>query len=432
MKNYINILLGLILFAQFGFGQQVEKNENGTFALRNATIITVTNGTIQNGILVIQDGKILDVGTNVNVPRNAKVIDCTGLFVYPGMIDAGTRIGLSEIGSVSLTQDSDEIGDFTPHVLALTAVNPNSVLIPVTRVNGVTTALTVPSRGRFPGTAALIDLHGYTPQQMYAGFSILVMNFPSTGRRGRFDRRSDEDIKKDEEKSLKKLNDIWDKAVLYYKIDSTSQSKNESKQGYNPQMDALLPVLRGDSPLLIEVNSKSDILSALKWVEKKGIKAIFSGVAEGWRVAKEIAEANIPVITGPVLSYPRRSSDRYDMAYANAGKMQKAGIIVALRTNETANVRNLPFNAGFAAAYGMGKKEALKAVTINPAIIFGIDSNYGSLEKGKVANLFITDGDPFETKTNVKHLFIKGWKISLESRHTLLYDEFLNRAPGLK
>ncbi|MBT8189856.1 MAG: amidohydrolase family protein, partial [Bacteroidia bacterium] len=132
------------------------------------------------------------------------------------------------------------------------------------------------------------------------------------------------------------------------------------------------------------------------------------------------------------LARPSRASDKYDIAYANAGLMHKAGVKVALRTRETENVRNLPFNAGFAAAYGMGKIEALKAVTIIPAEIFGVDKDYGSVEQGKVANLFVTDGDPFETKTQVKHLFIKGWKIPLESRQTLLYDEFLNRSPGIE
>ncbi len=156
------------------------------------------------------------------------------------------------------------------------------------------------------------------------------------------------------------------------------------------------------------------------------------GVAEGWRVAEKIAKAGIPVITGPVLSLPRRESDRYDVPYTNASKMHKAGVKVALRTDNAENTRNLPFNAGFAAAYGMGTEEALKSVTIIPAEIFGISDKYGSIEKGKVANIFVADGDPFETKTRIEKLFIRGWDIPLESRQTLLYDEFLERTPGIK
>ena len=230
---------------------------------------------------------------------------------------------------------------------------------------------------------------------------------------------------------MKNLNDAWDKAVLYARIDSAGSAGNLKRNDYNPQMDALLPVVRGEMHAMIEVNAKKDILSALKWVKENNIKAIFTGVSEGFRVAGEIAAAGIPVITGPVLSIPGRSSDRYDVAYANAGVMQKAGVKVALRTNDSENVRNLPFNAGFAAAYGMGVEEALKAVTIVPAEIFGVADQLGSIEKGKIANLFVSDGDPFETKTTIEHLFIEGWKIAIENRHTLLYNEFLNRSPGL-
>ena len=165
---------------------QMPKGRTGTFALTNATIETVTNGTIQNGTVVIADGKITDLGTSVSVPSGAETIDCSGLTIYPGLIDAGTQVGLVEVSSDPRTRDNNEIGDVIPHIQALTAVNPNSVIIPVTRVNGVTTALTVPSGGNFPGTAALINLHGYTPAQMFAGFKAVVMNFPATGRRGRF------------------------------------------------------------------------------------------------------------------------------------------------------------------------------------------------------------------------------------------------------
>lgn len=197
-------------------------------------------------------------------------------------------------------------------------------------------------------------------------------------------------------------------------------------------MEALVDVINGSAPILLEVNKKADILEALKWVNENKLKAIFTGVAEGYRVADSLAKYKIPVITGPILSNPSRASDKYDVAYANPSLMQKAGVKVAIRTNETENVRNLPYNAGFAATYGMTWEQAFDAISIVPAQIFGIDKDYGSLEEGKIANLFISNGDPFETRTQIKHLFIKGWNIPLESRHTLLYDEFLERDPGLQ
>lgn len=422
LKIYTTILLLLGLISLQA--QQITKARKGTFALTNATIETVTNGTINNGTLVIQDGKITALGADVTAPSGAETIDCTGLTIYPGMIDGGTTVGLSEVGAVSLTQDSDEVGELTPHVQALTAVNPNSVLIPVTRVNGVTTVLTQPRGGRFPGTAALINLVGYTPEQMYAGFKAVRMNYPSAARRGRRDKSTEEERKKKEAKALKEINKVWKQAKLYAELDAANQ---QEKLKYNPELAALAPAATGAATLLIEVNRATDIESAVNWVTENKVKAVLTGVAEGWRVADKIAAANIPVITGPVLSRPTRASDRYDAPYRNAGILQQAGVKVAIRTNETENVRNLPFNAGFAATYGMGKEEALKAVTIIPAEIFGVADQLGSLEVGKSGTLFVTDGDPFETKTQVQHLFIDGYLVPLESRHTYLYDEFLKR-----
>ena len=282
-----------------------------------------------------------------------------------------------------------------------------------------------------PGTAALINLHGYTPDQMYAGFQGVVVNFPSTGRRGFFDRRTDEDIKKASEKALKQLNDVWDKAMQYHKLDSATKGKGVT---YYPEMQTMIPVVRGEVPLMIEVNAQKDIQAALKWVkEKKVKKVIFTGVSEGWREAANIAKANIPVVTGPVIAIPNREYDRYDAIYANAGRMKKAGVKVAIRSEEdgNGNYRNLPYHAGFAVAYGMNKEDALKAITITPAEIFNVSDKLGSIEVGKDATLFVCNGDIFETKTQVSHVFIGGWMMPMQSRQTLLYDEFLKREPGL-
>lgn len=427
-----HIFLLLMLSIPFSLlAQQVEKAEYGTFLLQNAEIHTVSNGII-NGSVLIENGKISQIGDITDAPENANVIDCAGKRIYPGFIDAGTRLGLSEVGAVSVTNDYNEIGDFTPHMKALTAVNPNSVSIPVSRTNGVTTVITKPSGGTFPGTAALIDLHGYTPDQMYAGVEMVYMQYPSSGKRGWWDRRSDEEIEKEAKKAQKKIDEIFEKAKVYARIDSSRQSKNLATDRYNPQMDALLTTIRAEQAIMIEVSKKADILKAIKMVKKYKLNAIFSGVADGWRVSDSLVAANIPVIVGPVLSNPSRSSDKYDRPYSNPALMQKAGVKVAIRSNNSENVRNLPFEAGFAAAYGMGTEEALKAITIYPAEILGVADHYGSIEKDKVANLFICDGDPFEMKTRISHLFIKGWRIPIENRHTLLNEEFLKRSPGLE
>ncbi|MGE0772551.1 MAG: amidohydrolase family protein [Cyclobacteriaceae bacterium] len=432
MKNIqitTGILAALLILIIWQADAQSPKGRTGTFALTNATIETVTKGIINNGTVIIRNGLIEDVGTNIQVPDGAEVINCNGFRIYPGMIDGGTQLGLTEVGSDAKTQDFNERGEVVPQMKALTAVNPNSALIPVARVNGITTVIAKPEGGLLPGTAALINLHGYTPDQMYAGYEGVILNFPNTGRRGFFDRRSDDEIKKAAEKSLEQLNEVWDRAVQYHKLDSSTRGKGLD---YYPEMVALLPVVRGQRMLMIEVNTAKDILSAMKWVQEKNIsKVVLTGVSEGWRVADAIAKAKMPVITGPVVTLPSREYDRYDQAYANAGMMQKAGVKVAIRSADSENVRNLPYHAGFAVAYGMDKQEALKAVTITPAEIFGVADKMGSIEKGKVANLFVCNGDPFETKTEIKQVFIAGWMVPLVTRHTLLYDEFLKREPGV-
>lgn len=409
---------------------QSPKGKAGTFALTGATVETITKGSIQNGTVILSNGKIIAVGSNLPIPPGAEVINCAGKFIYPGMIDGGSILGLSEVGSDPRTQDYNEVGDVVPQMNALTAVNPNAVAIPVTRVSGVTTSLVVPQGGLFSGSAALINLHGYTPDQMFAGFEAVVMNFPSTGRRGNYDRRSEEDIKKAAEKSLAKINETWEKAVQYHKLDSATKGKTE----YYPELAALMPVVRGTKTLLIEVNAAPDIQAAIKWVKERNIKkVIFSGVSEGWRVADEIAKAKIPVIAGPVQSLPTRDYDRYDRPYSNPGLLKKAGVLVALQAGDrNMNYRNLPYHAGFAAAYGLGREEALRSITIVPAQIFGVDDKLGSIEVGKSATLFVCDGDPLETKTQMSHVFIEGWQMPMVSRQTELYNEFLERSPGVK
>ena len=254
----------------------------------------------------------------------------------------------------------------------------------------------------------------------------MVLNFPSSARSGRFDRSTDEDIEKQFDEALENLNETWEQAVIFERIDA-----NGGSSLYQPEMEALLPAVRREAPLLIEVNAAKDIEKALEWIEEKEIDAVLTGVAEGWRVADKIAAAGIPVITGPILTTPSRNYDRYDAAYRNAGWMHEAGVTVAIRWQEVENVRNLPFNAGFAAAYGMGREAALEAVTIVPARIFGVEDRLGSIEVGKAATLFVADGDPFEAQTEVVDLFIGGYRIPIESRHISLYNEFLNRSPGL-
>ena len=430
-------LAALVALASTAAAQDpVYRYDAGPFVIDNVRIETVTNGTIERGRIVIRDGRIEAVGADAPAPADAQTVDGAGLTAYPGLIDGGTSIGLAEIGAVRVTIDTDEIGEVTPQMKALTAVNPSSTHFPVTRVAGVTAALTNPTGGLLPGTSALIHTVGYTPAQMDAGFQGVRLLYPRSGRRGRFDRRTDEAIQKANEKALKALNEAWDAAELYARIDSArTASGSREAMPYQPEAAALLPVLRGDAALLVEANGAADIRSALAWVAERGVpRVVLTGAAEGWRVADAIAEAGVPVVTGPVTGLPTRASDRYTRAYENAALMHRAGVTVALRTNESENVRNLPFQAGFAAAYGMpygfGRAEALEAVTITPARIFGVDAELGSIEAGKRASLFLADGDPFETATQIRAVWVNGLRVPMDSRQIRLYEEYLDRAPG--
>lgn len=435
----MNIILTLVLATLTLLQHQDQRARQGTWAITNARIETVSDGTIERGTVIIEGDRIVAVGANVSIPEGAQVIDGAGLYLYPGMIDSGTQLGLTEVGSVQETNDTNEVGDVTPHMDALSAINPNAVAIPITRVAGITTVIAEPSGGLFPGTAAMINLFGYTPEQMHAGGArMLVLEFPvdrtgQTSSRGRRPERSQKEREKAYKNAMDKLNEIWDRAELYERIASAyaDDPASRTRPVYAPEMDAIRPVLSGGRVLMIKVNAEKDIRTAIEWVTDRELtNVVFTGVSEGWRIADRLAEAGISCIVGPMLATPTRSSDRYDRAYSNISLMADAGVKVAIRTGEGDNIRNLPFNAGFAAAYGLTKEEALRAVTLSPAEMFGIDDDYGSIAVGKKANLFLSDGDPFETATNIMVLFIDGFNIPIESRQIELYREFLNRDEG--
>ncbi|CAN5471308.1 amidohydrolase family protein [soil metagenome] len=432
------LFLAVLLMLPAAYAQRPGHGAPGTYALVDCRIETITNGTIESGSIIVRDGRIEAVGPGVSAPSDARVIPCDGHTVYPGFIEGGTKIGLMEIGALGETTDFREIGAVTPHMQAISAINPTSIHIPIARVNGVTTVLSTPNGGVIPGTAALIQLHGYTPQQMDLGFRGVIVDFPSAARRGRFDQRSEDDRQKQAKEQRDELNRIMDQAVLFARIEA-SRGQQQMPE-YVPQMEALLPVIRGQAPLLIEVNGAQDILDAIAWVEERNVRAVLMGVIEGWRVADRIAAAGIPVVAGPVHAIPLRESERYDRPYANAGLLYAAGVQVALRTtslgmSDTHNTRNLPFHAGFAAAYGeangYGRQQALESVTIEAARIFGVDAELGSIEVGKRATFFFADGDPFETATQLTRLFIDGYDVPLVSKQTQLYDEYIIRTPGL-
>jgi imidazolonepropionase-like amidohydrolase len=410
----------------------VAAQQPSVYAIRNAKIVTVTGATIERGTVLIREGKIAEVGAKVTVPANAKIIDATGLSVYPGMIDCGTSLGLTEIGSIQETHDTTELGDFNPHMRAIVAVQPNSELIPVTRANGITTAITRPSGRLVSGQAALINLDGWTWQEMTVKAPVaMAMEYPRAprGRGGAFfAAQGGANLAQLRDRQLASLRQKLEDAQAYAKaVAAREADKSLPARPRDYVLEALIPVVKGEMPVLMIANTEREIKGAIEIADKYKLKMIISGAEDAWKVAPQLKEKDIPVIIGPVTDLPNEEDDDYDVNYAHAGKLSKAGVRFAFQTNDAAYSRNLPFQAGTSAAFGLSKEEALKAVTIYPAQIFGVDKLLGSIEAGKMANLIITDGDPLEFKTNIKQMFINGKPVDLSSRHTKLYDKFNNR-----
>ncbi|MGQ0714381.1 MAG: amidohydrolase family protein [Gemmatimonadaceae bacterium] len=398
-------------------------------AIRNATIIPVSGPRITNGTVVLRNGRIEAVGASVAVPGDARVIDATGLFVYPGMIDAGTQLGLTEIGSVPGGEDTQEVGDFNPQNVALTAVNPHSELIPVTRANGVTTVITAAEGGLISGRAGLMDLMGWTPAEMaIRREAALVVSYPSLGGgRGRFGERDEPEAERRAEldRRTRALRSYFADAKAYAEVQGRLSSAGGVRT-VNQAMEAMVPVMRGELPVIFDVTTVDQIRGVLALADTFGIKVVLRGAREAWRVADTLAMRKISVIVGPTTSTPG-ADDPYDMTYANPGVLASAGVKIAFQTADASNSRNLPYNAALAVAYGLDADEALRALTINAAEIFGVADRYGSLEAGKVANVVVTTGDPMDVRSVVRHLFIRGQPVSLDDRHTRLYEQFRAR-----
>ncbi|HMV49969.1 MAG TPA: amidohydrolase family protein [Blastocatellia bacterium] len=442
LKKIIQIVLATTLLAALALAQS--KTEQGTYAIRNAKIVTVTGATIERGTVLIKNGKIEAVGANVAVPKDAKVIDATGQSVYPGLIDSNTILGLTEVMTIvngtNGTVDTTELGDFNPNVKALTAVNPNSEHIPVARMNGVTTVLTCPRGGLISGQCALMNLDGWTQHEMkLLSPAAMQVNYPTTGFGGRggfgggFFAAAGDQQRQQRDRQLESLKKKLEDAQAYAQArDAEAKDKTLPHRSIDLGLEALIPVIKGEVPVIVSANSATEIKGAIELADKYKLKLIITGGDDAAKVAKELKEKNIPVVLGSVNELPRSEDAPYDEGFARAAELHKAGIKFAFATansseNGPGDVRLLPYQAGTSAAFGLPKDEALKGVTIYPAQIFGVDKLVGSIEPGKLANLVITDGDILEFRTRIKQIFIAGRPVDMSNKHQRLNDKFKDR-----
>jgi imidazolonepropionase-like amidohydrolase len=430
------LVLLALLVAPALLAQSVIVNNSGkkpTVAIEHATIYPVTSAPIADGTVVFSKGVITAVGTNVAVPADAVVIDGKGLSVYPGLIDSGSTVGLLEVNSVPGTVDTVELGDLNPNARAAVALNPHSNLIPVTRINGITSVITEPEGGIVSGQDALIQLAGWTPGEMVIKAPIaLHIRFP------RLRSASFEDVPQDEEaeknarqaytEQVDKLRDLFRDAQAYAKANA-ARAKDAKVQRFDRDvmLESMVDVVEGREPVVMHAELERDIRAALKFGDEFKLKMIFAGAQDVGRVIPEVKSRNIPVILGPILDLPQREDDPYDLIFSNAKTLYDNGIRFAIQSSDSHNARNLPYQAAACAAFGLPKDVALEAITIFPAEIFGVADRVGSLEPGKRADIIVTDGDPLDIRTNVKRVFIDGEEIAMDSYQTLLYKKFLQR-----
>ena len=410
------------------------------YAITHAKIFTLAGPPIEDGSLVIRDGKIAAVGANIEIPAGVQVIDGKGLQIYPGLFDSVTQMGLREIGAVSATVDETETGDFNPDVVAATAVLPSSEHITVTRAAGITEVLAVPasggmdsfgSSGFIGGQASAIHMAGWTINDMLLKKSAaMVINWPSIETRS-FDfttfsikEKPYTEAKQEYDKKVDELADWLDRARHY-----TQAMGHAGPADYNAdvRLESLAPVVRGQLPVLVFADDARDIRNAVEFCDKQKLKMILAGGLEAYKVKDLLRSKGVPVILRPVLTEVQQEDDAYDRLLTQPAELSAAGVKFAMASFDNSFSRRLGQNAANAVAHGLSYEEALKAVTIYPAQIFGLADQVGTLENGKIANLIVTNGDPLELTTDVKYLFIHGQITSLDNKQLRLYEKYSHR-----
>ena len=427
--------------------------------LKGGKLLTVTHGTIENGVVIMQAGKITAVGaaTSVNVPADARVIDATGMTIYPGLIDSETQLGLTEISAEEMTNDLVEMSDeIMPHMHTAEAFHAETVLIPVARMNGITNAVVAPDSGdTLPGQDSFIQLAGANATEMLLIRDIaLPLNFTGDQRRnkGGFAKskfpstrmglaaqlrqafldaqdyqakwadyeRKKADAAQSNTKDAKG-NDAKDK-------DGKDKSSKDKKAEPVPpkrdlKLEALLPYLEGKKPIVLAAESPSDLETAVSLANEFKLKFVLNHISHSQPVLDYVASLKVPVIVGPIYEAPKED-ERYDAVYSLPAQLYKRGVKIVFASYSAHNVRNLPDQAGFATAFGLPYDEALKAITLNPAEVWGVADQLGSLDVGKTANVVIANGDPLDVKTDVKQVFIQGREVPMTSRQVHLRDEY--------
>jgi imidazolonepropionase-like amidohydrolase len=406
-------------------------------ALTGGTVHPVTGPEIPNGTVLVEGAKITAVGAGIPVPGGAKVIDCTGKHVYPGFVHANTILGLQEISTIEGSDDSRETGNLNPNQRAEVMYNPDSDFLPVARLNGVTTVLTIPGGGAVRGTSALMHLDGWTQEDITVRApAALHVQWPNmTPIHAFFELRSDEEQAKARDEAIKAIGDAFDDARAYWTARDAESGKGVPKHDEDVRWDAMRKALKGEIPVAFHCDALNQIRAVLRFCDQQKLtNIILLGGYDSWRVADELKRRNIAVIVAGVLATPNRGYESYDEAFTVASKLAKAGVRYCIADEgggfAAANARNVPYQAAMAEAFGLDHDEALKSVTLYPAQILGAGDKIGSIEVGKLADLQVTDGDPLIIATHCEQVVVNGKVVPMESRQTRLFHKYDERPRG--
>ncbi|HOX59430.1 MAG TPA: amidohydrolase family protein [Candidatus Paceibacterota bacterium] len=411
-----------------------------TLLLTGATVHTISGETFRPGQVLIRNGKIAAVGKTVSAD-GAGPIDLPGHHLYPGIIALNAVLGLTEISGVRSTQDTTEVGDdFTPDVESWIAVNPDSELIPVTRANGIACFEPVPHGHIISGQSALLAVAGWTTEQMVIRKPIALHLFwpamelnttPKDKAQDKARWKSLEDQAKERSERLRAIGDFFEEAKAYAKAKEAAAKGQAPAPETIPAWEAMVPFVRGELPIAIHADEIRQIRAAVQWADTNQHKIILAGGRDAWMAAELLAARKVPVVYEHTFTQPARGTDSYDVHFRAPTVLHQAGVQVAFSLGsdsfDAALIRNLPYSAAQAVAFGLPEAEALKGLTLYPAQLAGVADRLGSLETGKDATLFAADGDILDIRSHVKRLWVAGKEVSLESRHTRLYEKHKNR-----
>ena len=430
MKKFLLITLLLVSVPAWLAAADAPKK---VIAISGGRLLTVSHGTIENGVLLIADGKITAVGEadKVSIPAGAEIVDAHGLTVYPGLIDPESNFGLTEVSadqnSNDLAEPSDEI---MPHMHVADAFHAETELIPVARLNGITNAVVAPATSdTIAGQDIFIQLYGVDRDQMILGRDVaLAMNYGADQRR-RGGRGGKTEYPSTRMGLITQLRQTFLDVQDYQARRDAAAKKDDKAFKRDLKLEALIPYLKGERPVVIGVYQAYDVEVIMGLANEFHLKVILNHVTHSQEILDKIAAYKVPVIIGSIYDFPS-ANERYDAVFTLPAELAKRGVKIAISSADAGgpasshSARNLPYAAGFAVAYGLPYDEALKAITLNVAEMFGFGDKLGSLDVGKWANIVLSNGDPLDVRTDVKQVYIQGVAVPMVSRQTKLRDEY--------